>query len=141
MSYCPTCKQKFDSDATECPEDRVALVDELPFQSIDGPTSTWVEIAGVGTEEEARILRGFLDAEGIPCQVESLRSDAMPTNLGTLSEIRVYVAAENEAQAQQLLAERRRDYKSLPTDESVMTDAGPASIDDNSETVTETEES
>lgn len=139
MPYCPTCKQKFEN-ATTCPEHNVALLDELPFQAIDGPTSTWVEIASVGSEEEAQLLRGFLEEEGIPCQIESLRSDPLPTTLGTLSEIRMYVAAENEARALELLAERRRAYNNLPADEAVVTDAGPATIDDNAETVAGTEE-
>lgn len=140
MSYCPTCKQKFDSGANECPEHRVALVDELPFQAIDGPTSTWVEVESVGSEEEARLLTGFLNDEGIPCQFESLRSDPMPTTFGTLGEIRIYVAAENEARAMELVRDRKRDYRNMVGDESVMTDAGPATIDDNVETVAESEE-
>lgn len=138
MPYCPTCKQKFDSTTAECPEHRVALVDELPFQAIDGPNSTWVEIESVGSEEEARIVTGFLNDEGIPCQFESLRSDPMPTTLGTLGEIRIYVAAENEARALELIRERKGG--ALAGDESVMTDSGPAMIDDNAETVAEIEE-
>ena len=33
------------------------------IESEDG--TTWVEIASVGTEDEANLLRGFLEAEGI----------------------------------------------------------------------------
>ena len=139
MPYCPSCKQHFEDGAKECPTDHVALVDELPFQAIAGPNSTWVEIASVGTEEEARLIHGFLEEEGIPCQVESLRSDALPANLGSMSEIRIYVAAESEQEAVALLEQRERDYTQLSNDESVVTDEGAAVIEDNTETVVDEE--
>lgn len=140
MPYCPTCKQQFPDPATECPEDKVALVGELPFQTIEGPQSTWVEIESVGTEEEANLLKGFLDAAGIPAQIESLKFNMEPVNLGTMGEIRIYVAAENEKAALDLMRQREDDYDNLAGDESVLTDEGAATIDDNSETVVETEE-
>lgn len=139
MPYCPECKNRFEG-VTECPTHGIALVDELPFQAIDGPSSTWVEIESVGTEEEARIVSGFLEGEGIPCQVESLRVDAAPVNLGTMSEIRIYVSAENEKMALDLLAQRQREYGALRDDASVVTDEGPAVIEENTETVVESEE-
>jgi agmatine/peptidylarginine deiminase len=109
-------------------------------QTIEGPNSTWVEIATTPTEEEARLLQGFLEAEGIPCQVESLRFDQAPVNFGKLGEIRIYVSAENEEAAQQLLASRDAQYENLPTDESVVTDEGPATITDDAQTLNENEE-
>lgn len=115
--------------------------EELPFQTVEGPNSTWVEIATAPTEEDAKLLQLFLEGEGIPCQIESLRFDMAPVNFGRLGEVRVYVTAENEETAQQLLADRDRDYDAAaPESETVITDEGPASIDDDAQTVAETEE-
>lgn len=140
MPYCPTCRQKFDA-VSECPNDHVALVDELPYQTVDGPSTTWVEIESVGTDEEARLLQGFLEAEGIPCQVESLRIEAMPANLGGMGEIRIYVAAENERAAMELLRSRAAEYQGMAaTDGSVITDEGPAALTEDLEAVPDTEE-
>ena len=140
MPYCPTCRQKFDA-VSECPTDHVALVEELPYQTIDGPSTTWVEIESVGTDEEARLLQGFLEAEGIPCQVESLRIEAMPANLGGMGEIRIYVAAENEQAANELLRARAAEYEGMAaTDGSVITDEGPAALTEDLEAVPDTEE-
>src|ERR1700742_3396723 len=129
MAYCPTCKQAF-SDVTECPNDHTPLVDALPYQTIDGDTTTWVEIASVGTEDEANLLKGFLDAEGIAAQIENLKFSMEPTNFGALGDIRIYVGTEDEARAQQLLKERQTAYDKLDDDgETLVTDEGPADVD------------
>jgi hypothetical protein len=138
MPYCPTCKKSF-PDQTVCPEDAANLVDELPFQTVDGETTTWVEIASASTDDEARIIQGFFEAEGIPCRIESLKFGMEPVNLGTMGEIRIYVSSESEQQANELLQRREKDYDSLVGDESVMTDEGSAEIADDAETAAETE--
>ncbi|MHB0971454.1 MAG: putative signal transducing protein [Thermoanaerobaculia bacterium] len=140
MAYCPQCKQAFPDDVTECPDDKVALVEELPYQTIEGPSSTWVEIASASTEDEAKLLQGFLEGQGIPCQVESLKFTMEPVNLGTMGEIRVYVNSENADAARELLDERSREYEELPQEESVVTDEGPAEIADDTIAEPDTEE-
>ncbi len=133
MPYCPVCKRQFDDPATECPDDKEPLVDELPFQTIEGPETTWVEIASVGNDEEARLLAGFLEAEGIPAEVESLRFNMEPVNVGTMSEIRIYVGAENEHRALELIESRADSFRHLPAEENVVTDDGPAEVDETAE--------
>lgn len=138
MPYCPVCKREF-QDATECPDDKVGLLEELPYQTVEGETTTWVEIATVGSEEEARMIRGFLEAEGIPANYESLEVNMLPVNVGAMGEIRVFVDAQREADAIRLLAEREEEFDAAPSEESVMTDEGPATIADDSETVLDDE--
>lgn len=133
MPYCPVCKRQFDDPATECPNDKEPLVDELPFQTIESEDTTWVEITSVGNDEEARLLAGFLEAEGIPAEVESLRFSMEPVNVGTMSEIRVYVGAEDEHRALELLESRADSFRNLPAGETVMTDEGPADVDEPTE--------
>jgi hypothetical protein len=53
--------------------------------------SSWVNIRTVASEEEAFFMQGMLEAEGIPCALESLKYHAEPVNLGRLSEVRVHV--------------------------------------------------
>lgn len=96
--------------------------------------STWVEIASSGTSDEATLLCGFLEAEGIAAQVENVKFEQAPINFGTLGDIRVYVKAEDEARAQQLLRERRREYEELDDDdETLVTDDGVAEIADDAQ--------
>lgn len=142
MAYCPTCKQAFSDDVTECPQDHVALVGELPFQTItaeDG--TTWVEVASCGTEDEARLLQGFLESEGIPAQVENVKFSMEPINFGTMGDIRVYVASADEQRAQALVKSRQQAYDRLDDDdETLVTDEGPAAIDENAPAEVETTE-
>jgi hypothetical protein len=111
------------------------------FHTVDSPHSTWVAIERVGTEEEARLLEGFLEAEGIPTEVEVVKFTMEPVNFGEMGEIRIYVAAENEQEANELLRRRNAEYESLSSDsDSLLTDEGPADMDENSETIEEPEE-
>lgn len=131
MPYCPTCKQAFAAGTKECPDDHVKLVNELAFQAVAGDNTTWVEIASTGTEEEARLLQGFLDAEGVDAQIENVKFSMEPINFGAMGDIRVYVAAEDEQRALELLRQRNQEYDRLDDDEdTLVTDEGPAAIDE-----------
>ena len=101
-------------------------------QMVEGENVTWVEIASTGNEDEAALLRGFLEAEGIPAQIENVKFRMEPINFGTLGDIRIYVPGEDETRAQQLLQQRERAYDRLDDDtETVVTDEGEAAIDEN----------
>lgn len=96
--------------------------------------TTWVEIASIGTADEAALLSGFLDAEGIPAQVENVKFQMEPINFGAMGEIRVYVPSEHEARAQELLRERNREYEKLDDEEeTLITDDGPAVVDESTQ--------
>jgi len=138
MHYCPRCKQEFGSDVSECPDDKVALVDELPYQTVSSDDATWVEIASTGSEEEANLLKGFLEGAGIPAQIENVRFSMEPINFGTMGDIRIYVGAEDEARAVALLRKREDEFDQLDDDgENVVTDEGTADIADDAETEVE----
>ncbi len=112
---------------TDFPED----VNTVPAEN----GTTWVEIASTGTEDEATLLRGFLENEGIPAQVENVKFSAEPINFGTMGDIRVYVPSEHEARAVELLRSRDRQAEQLDDDdETLVTDEGPALVDETSQT-------
>lgn len=131
MPYCPKCKQAVD-EGTECPECGSKLVDELPFQAVRAPNATWVEIASTGTEDEAKLIQGFLEAEEIPAQIENVKFSMEPINFGKMGDIRVYVEAADEQRAMDLLRQREKEWDRLGDDEdTVVTDEGVAEIDEN----------
>jgi formate dehydrogenase assembly factor FdhD len=135
MAFCPKCKKRFDH-ATECPDCKAKLVKDLAFQtrqSDDG--TTWVEIASTPNSDEARLIQGFLDAEGIAAQIEDTEAHVLPANIGTLGDVRIYVRAEDEEQAVRLLRHREEMFEKLEDDDdTVVTDEGVAEVDENATT-------
>jgi hypothetical protein len=111
--------------------DEVARNDE-DVQTIEGESSSWIEITSAPNEEEGRLLAGFLQAQGIEAQVEAVNATEIPVTFGKLGEIRVYVQREQEADALRLLQEREREYAQMADGETVLTDEGPASLDESS---------
>ena len=100
--------------------------------------TTWVEIASCGTADEANLLRGFLEAEDIPAQIENVKFSMEPINFGTMGDIRIYVPEDDRADAMQLLKQREAEFDNLDDDaETVVTDEGTASIEDDAESETE----
>ncbi|HEX7154779.1 MAG TPA: DUF2007 domain-containing protein [Thermoanaerobaculia bacterium] len=96
--------------------------------------STWVEIASTGNEDEAKLIQGFFEAEGITAQIESVEFSMAPTTFGNMGDIRVYVDSKDEQRAFELLRQRNEAYERLDDDgETVVTDEGPATIDETAQ--------
>jgi translation elongation factor EF-1beta len=139
MPYCPSCKESV-PEGNKCPECGSKLVDELPFQAVPADGTTWVEIASFGTEDEANLLKGFLENEGIPAQVESVKFNMEPVTFGTMGDIRVYVTAEDETRAIDLIQQREKQFAKLEDDDdTLVTDEGVAEIDEDAIPVEEVE--
>lgn len=68
--------------------------------------SDWKVVETVGTEEEATLVAGFLEAEGIPSRIESLLFHQEPTNFGALSEVRIHVPESELDRARAILEAR-----------------------------------
>jgi hypothetical protein len=66
----------------------------------------WDVVKIVGTEEEAAIVVGFLQASGIEAAYESLLASELPADFGRLGEVRVRVPAGRADEASALLNER-----------------------------------
>jgi len=110
------------------------MADESPVRTLqteDG--TTLVEIASASNSDEAELICGFLENEGVPARVEHADARSiLPANIGTLGDVRVFVAQEDEERALGLLKQREQAYERLDEDgETVVTDDGPANIDDN----------
>jgi hypothetical protein len=79
---------------------------------------TWEVVATVGTDEEATVLAGYLRANQIPAQVESLRFHQEPVNFAALGEVRVRVPREQRQEALRLLSDREVDDLGAEADEA-----------------------
>ena len=66
----------------------------------------WEIVETVGTEEEASLVAGLLEAEGVASQVESLLFHQEPATFGKLGEVRILVHANDLDRARQLIDSR-----------------------------------
>ena len=66
----------------------------------------WDVVKIVGTEEEAALVVGFLQASGVEAAAESLLASEFPADFGHLGEVRVRVPVERMEEAMALLNER-----------------------------------
>ncbi len=96
----------------------------------------WTEVAAVSRDEEAALITGFLQTEGIESRVENRKFHMEPVNFGDLAVIRVFVREEDAGRARGLLEERRREFRRLEAsgdEESILTDSGPAKAPEENE--------
>jgi hypothetical protein len=113
------------------------MAEELPYQTMtDGDGTTWIEIASTGNSDEAEIIQGFLETEGIRTELEHAETTSFPATFGKLGDVRVFVPAADQKRAMELLKEREREYEESvdDDDETLVTDEGVAAIDDDAET-------
>ncbi len=75
----------------------------------------WEIAETVGTEEEASLVAGYLETEGIASQIESLLFHQEPATFGKLSEVRILVHADDVERARQLIA--ARENADLPAED------------------------
>lgn len=69
----------------------------------------WQVVRTVGTEEEAALIAGYLEAAGIETEIESLLFHQEPVNFGKMGEVRVMVDAGALAAAEEALAARENE--------------------------------
>ena len=113
--------------------------DGNPVQTIRADDGTnWIEIASSANSDEADLIKGFLENEGIAAQVEHADASILPANVGKLGDVRVYVQADDGPRALELLKQREVEYENLDDDtETLVTDDGVADIDENAPAETE----
>jgi len=69
----------------------------------------WEIVRTVGTDAEAQLIEGFLHANGLPAEIESVRFNQEPVNFGDMSKVHVRVPAEHRQEALRLLSELETD--------------------------------
>jgi hypothetical protein len=66
-----------------------------------------VILCTVLNEAKAHIMRGFLESEGIPCQLENISFHAGPAPVADLMKVRLWAKKEDVERARKLLEERQ----------------------------------
>ena len=79
---------------------------ELTFPIEQKEAPVLVVLCAVLDESKAHIMRGFLESEGIPCQLENISFHAEPAPVAGLMKVRLWVLREDFEQGHRLLKER-----------------------------------
>jgi len=132
MKHCPKCHAEYEDRVRVCADCRIGLA---PGTAPDEPENGgWSVVTTLGSDEEATLLAGFLEGNGIEVTVESISSHAIAETVGELANIRILVPAGKKNAARKLLDDRQSEFeKAGDDDEAVMTDEGVAHLDDDSE--------
>jgi hypothetical protein len=111
------------------------MAEDSPYQTIQSEDgTTWVEITTAPNSDEAQLIQGFLEAEGIDAHIEHAEANILPTTFGKLGDVRVYVPVDDEKRALELIRDRQREWEKLgDDDETLVTDDGVADVDENAE--------
>ena len=109
------------------------MAEDTPYQTIQSEDgTTWVEITTAPNSDEAQLIQGFLEAEGIDAQIEHAEANILPATFGKLGDVRVYVPVDDEKRALELIRQRQREWEKLSDDdETLVTDDGVADVDEN----------
>jgi hypothetical protein len=103
MIFCPECEKEFSDTTPTCHNCNVELVsslkeDEFPELAV---------ICTILNEATAYIIRGFLENENIPCQLENMSFHAGPAPVADLMKVRLWARKEDVERARKLLDERQ----------------------------------
>ena len=96
--------------------------DTRAADGVKDDTLHWEVVREVGTVEEATIIAGYLRANDVPAEVESVRFNQGPVNFGDMSEVRVRVPEEHRGRALELLSDR--EVSDLPAEAEAAERAG-----------------
>ena len=102
MKNCPKCNETLLNTHLGCPVCNIELVPSTTQKKIPD----LVILCTVLKEAKAHIMRGFLESEGIPCQLENISFHAEPAPVADLMKVRLWTLKEDAEQARILLQER-----------------------------------
>ncbi|MFP3941873.1 MAG: putative signal transducing protein [Thermoanaerobaculia bacterium] len=77
----------------------------------DYASEEWLSIRLLEDEQEAELVEGYLESEGIPCRLESRYSHEFPTHMGRLGEVEILVPAGRAEEARRVLAAREAAFE------------------------------
>ena len=102
MRICPKCDETFPDTYSLCRDCNVEIVSSV-WQK-EAPDL--VVLCTVLNEAKAYIMQGFLESEGIPCQLENISFHAEPAPVADLMKVRLWTLREDAGRARSLLEER-----------------------------------
>src|SRR5436309_11453519 len=95
MPYCADCRLEYEDGVEACTDcGRTLVAGSMPErpEGAGGPEEKWAPLMRVRKKENAEIVRGLLESEGIECEVIDKTFSEMPVPaLETVSFLEIWV--------------------------------------------------
>jgi hypothetical protein len=104
------CRSEYEAGTDTCPDCDCLLVDQKPPENLDADAdATLVEIYRAAGDEEAFIVQGLLESEGIWCALSSdVPHTVLPLNVDGLGAVRISVADKDAERARSVIETHRQ---------------------------------
>jgi hypothetical protein len=86
--FCPVCESEYEPGITRCPDDEVALVEQLTPENTlhDFSEARFVSLHKMGSPAEAEMVNDILHKNGLRCVLKAGGADALSPLLSATSE-------------------------------------------------------
>lgn len=107
MPFCPNCRTEYEKDVDACSDCGSPLVENLPPENPDAdPHVSLVEVYTAAGDQEALVVKGLLESEGIECSLSSdIPHSVVPLNIDGLGMVRISVSEDDAERAQQIISD------------------------------------
>ena len=107
MPFCPNCRSEYETDMDRCSDCGSPLVENMPPENPDAePYTSLTEVFRAAGDQEALIVKGLLESEGIECSLSSdIPHSVVPVNIDGLGTVRISVSEGDAERAKQLISD------------------------------------
>jgi hypothetical protein len=110
VPYCPSCKTEYVEGVKVCPDCGTFLVDELPSEDNPLLNADTVSIYKVADENEAYIIKGLLESEGILSLLQTnVDQTVFPFTVDGLGEVSILVLENDAERGRKIIEEAKRE--------------------------------
>jgi len=107
MPFCPNCRSEYEADTDRCSDCGSLLVENMPPENPDAdPYASLAEVYKAAGDQEALVVKGLLESEGIECSLSSdIPHSVIPVNIDGLGMVRISVSESDMERAKKILSD------------------------------------
>ena len=108
MPFCPNCRSEYETDMDRCSDCGSLLVENMPPENPDAdPHASLTEVFRTAGDQEALVVKGLLESEGIECSLSSdIPHSVVPVNIDGLGTVRISVSESDAERAREIISDR-----------------------------------
>lgn len=111
MPYCSKCGGEYEPEVEKCPDCDMQLVETMPpeYPEVD-PDASLVEIYSAAGDQEALVIKGLLESDGIWCSLSSdVPHSVLPLDVDGLGAVRIAVSEKDAERARLVISSHKKE--------------------------------